>query len=344
MAAQRLIHALRVVGVGVAWQPLVDRPGGCTPDPVNETTEGERPAGTLVLHADPQGWARCRELLRPTRVIGHTVWETERVPAKWRTEMQAADELWVPTRWNQRAFEAAFDVPVVVVPHVVTTATPAQPPIEIRETTFLVASVSAWDWRKRPDRVIEVFLRAFGPTDDAALVLKTDQWPMAWPHGQTLPTAAHLSEVLPADRRPQVLVDTAHWSEGQVLGLLERADCFLSMTASEGWGLGPFDAACLGTPVVITGFGGQVEWLGADHPGLLPYRRVPADHPYPLFEPGMEWAEPDLDAAVDRLRDLASGRPSILRTAAAELRASVLDRYSPTRVGQLAAAALSAPS
>jgi glycosyltransferase involved in cell wall biosynthesis len=275
-------------------------------------------------------------------VIGHIVWETDRVPAPWLVEMQPADELWVPTAWNRAAFEAAFDVPVHVVPHAASTTVPEVPPVPLRDGTFVVAAVSTWDWRKRPDRTIEAFLRAFGPGDDVALVVKTDRWPLAWPWRPDLPTVAHVADLVPAERRGQVHVATSLWSEGQILGLLERADCFLSLTSSEGWALGAFDAACLGTPVVITGFGGQVEWLGADHPGLLPYRKVAAVHPYATFEPGMEWAEPELDAAVDQLRDLAAGRAGALEKAAQALRRALPDRYSPQRVGRLASQALGA--
>jgi glycosyltransferase involved in cell wall biosynthesis len=207
----------------------------------------------------------------------------------------------------------------------------------------VVAVVSAWDWRKRPDLTIEAFLRAFGPGDDAALIVKTGQRPMAWPWRPDLPTVAHVGRLVPEARRSQIHVDTRPWSEAQVLGLLERADCFLSLTASEGWGLGAFDAACLGTPVVITGFGGQVEWLGVDHPGLVPYRTVAARHPDgDLFEPGMEWAEAEVDAAVDLLRDLAAGRHRALDQASGVLRSTLPERYAPERVGRIAADALGA--
>ena len=136
-------------------------------------------------------------------------------------------------------------------------------------------------------------------------------------------------------------MDTGEWTEAEVLGLLQRTDCCLSLTASEGWGLAAFDAACLGTPVVITGFGGQVERLGADHPGLLPCRMVDAVHPdATLFEPGMRWAEADLEVAVALLRALAAGHADDLDRATRELQGRFA-RSAPQRsVGEMAARAL----
>ena len=340
VAAQRCLDALRAVGVDVTWEALVDLPEGRVPATSTTTATGE----VLVLHSVPRGWARCREELQPGRLIGHTVWETERVPALWLVEMDPADELWVPTEWNRAAFADAFDKPVHVVPHVASTTMPEPPPLELRDGTFVVAVVAAWEWRKRPDRAIEAFLQAFGPQDDVALVVKTTAWPVAWPWRPDLPTVAHLARLVPEARRAQVHIDTGVWSEAQVLGLLERADCVLSLTASEGWGLPAFDAACLGTPVVITGFGGHLEWLGADHPGLLPHRMVPVDHPdLSHYEPGMRWGEADLDAAVDLLRDLAAGRADALGRATSALHRTLPERYAPARVGRLAAEALGRP-
>ena len=102
-----------------------------------------------------------------------------------------------------------------------------------------------------------------------------------------------------------VMLVTERWSDEQIAGLWHVADCYVSLTCSEGWGLGAFDAAVAGVPVVITGHGGHLEWIGADHPGLLPFTIAPADHPdRTMFDPGMEWAIADVDAARSAFREI----------------------------------------
>lgn len=353
VAAWRTIRALQAVGVDVAWQPLVDLlqgrvvPPEGTPLPPDlallcrERVDGE----TLVLHSVPKGWRLAHGELRPGRTIGHSVWETDELPQRWRVDMDVADEFWVPTEWNRRAFSAAFDRPVHVVPHVATTQVAEPMPLDVPDDVFVVAAVSAWDWRKRPDRTIEAFARAFREDDPVLLVVKTTPFPIAWPERPRVATVGHVAELL--RRHPghgPVHLDTGDWTDGQLLGLLERADCFLSLTGAEGWGLGAFDAACRGTPVLITGHGGQLEWLGADHPGLLPFAMVDAVHPdTTLFEPGMRWAEADLDAAVDQLRALQAGGLPALRVTTARLVRELPERYAAERVGALAASLLAAP-
>jgi hypothetical protein len=110
---------------------------------------------------------------------------------------------------------------------------------------------------------------------------------------------------------PVVYYRTSHWTDAQMLGLAARPACTLSLTASEGWGLGTFDAAALGVSAIITGYGGQAEYLRADYPGLVPYRRVKTTHSdRDLFERRTEWAYADMDVAVDMLRSVVSGLAS----------------------------------
>ena len=44
-------------------------------------------------------------------------------------------------------------------------------------------------------------------------------------------------------------------SRNSMMALHARGDCFVSLCHSEGWGLGSFEAAALGNPVLITNYG-----------------------------------------------------------------------------------------
>jgi hypothetical protein len=250
--------------------------------------------------------------------------------------MECVDELWVPTQWNQKTFQSAFDVPVHVIPHVVSSMVPAQPPIDLPPDVFVFAAVAAWDWRKRPDRTIEAFLEAFTHRDPVVLVVKTTDRPIAW-HPPLDPPHAQIQRLIDRYESPaRVIVDTGSWTDNEILGLLDRADCFVSLTSSEGWGLGAFDAACRGAPVLITGWGGQVEWLGSDYPGLIPFSLVPNDHPdREIFDPGVPWAYADLSRAVDMMRDVVSSTTSEVRTAATHLAPRLRASFSSQSVGRL---------
>jgi glycosyltransferase involved in cell wall biosynthesis len=349
VAAQRCVGALAkaqtqgVLDAALAWEPLMAEQNGRSRalqsgDAASWLRALRRPrqAGeVLVHHSVPGEWKSVAAALQPSHQIGHSVWELDDVPMIWKQQMSDVDEFWVPTEWNREAFERAFQRPVHVVPHIVSDIEPGRDPMGIPDDVAVVSLVSAWDWRKRPDRAIEAFCHAFTAADGVALAVKTTPWHVAWPGGiSDVPQLIHrITEMFPDP--PIVYYDMSIWTDAQMLGLAQRSACTLSLTASEGWGLGTFDAAALGVPAIITGYGGQVDYLGEDYPGLLPYRRVKTTHlDRDLFEPGTEWAFADLDVAVDMLRSVVGGSASELTRRAATLAPELRRRYSSDVVGK----------
>lgn len=354
VAARRCLTALSASGVDVAWQPMINVENvGRVPAAESAGAPASlralrRPASaddTLVLHTVPGRWADTIEQIPASRVIGHVAWELDDVPLWWRLDMADVDEFWVPTEWNRDAFERAFRRPVHVVPHALDTARPTPPPLDLPQGVAVVALVSAWDWRKRPDRAIEAFCRAFDADDDVMLVVKTGNDSASWPGRPRSVPAFVRSLVARFDNAPKVVVDDREWSDAQVRGLLAASACTLSLSASEGWGLGAFDGAALGVPALITGYGGQVEYLGSDYPGLIPYRMIPTHHlDRRLFEPGTEWAHADMDAAIEMLRSVIDGSAHELIARAATLAPELRHSHSPEAVSAIVQRACPAAS
>ena len=353
VAARRYVHALDAAGVDVSWQPLVnvrrgrvvadpaEVVGDCTADPdlvrMAAHDRSTQPDTTL-LHCIPTTWRECFDQIGGTRRIGQTVWETEQMPRRWQQELAAADEVWVPTGWNADTLRrGGWDKPIHVVPHITAPeGHTAEPPLDLPADVTVIAAIAQWERRKRPDLTIEAFLRAFTADDPVILVVKTGPAIIAWATQSAVErnTWWQVTQLVKAHRRPgNVVLDTSLWTDAQIGGLLARADCYLSLTATEGWGLGAFDAAAAGVPVVMTGWGGQREWLPADYPGVVPYMLEPVDHPdRTLFEPAMIWARADVDAAAEVLRQLRND-PQAFTSSAAALAADLRDRYSPERIG-----------
>lgn len=344
IAAHRGIRSLLRAGVDVAWEPLTNAPAGR----VRSAHSGDAPAWlralrrrestdeALVLHSVPFAWDIVASELQAPYRIGHSVWELEEVPPRFVESMACVDEIWVPTEWNKAAYERAFNKPVHVVPHAVADAPVGLCPVDLADDRAVVLLDAAWDWRKRPDRALEAYLNAFSGNDAVTLVIKTTDWDIAWP-GSPINVRQLINNIIERYPNPaHVLVETRSFGTSEMLALIERAACSLSLTSTEGWGLGAFDAASLGVPVIITGYGGQTEFLGADYPGLLPYKIVPAHHPdESIFIPGSQWAHADMDAAVDLLRAVVDGSAKSLQARAAELAPQIHARFGIDEIGQL---------
>jgi glycosyltransferase involved in cell wall biosynthesis len=97
------------------------------------------------------------------------------------------------------------------------------------------------------------------------------------------------------------------------------------------------EAMALGKPVVATGYSGNLEYMDAESAFLVDYDLIPIKQRlsfWEYFEPGMRWAEPRLDHAVEQLRRCADDVEA-RRRVAERGQANVRIRLEPHRVGQL---------
>ena len=367
VAADRCRAALEGSGLEIEWTPFVPGAGwglgyqpavqldpweshdaspGATPgqDPRPSTSQ-ERAGGgasaVVVAHLVPEFFPLVRQRTPDAFLVGHTVWDTDRLPDHWVECLNSADLLVVPSRFSAAAIASSPVVrPVAVVPHAVTTV-----PIRAGESsgaspeTFVFYTIADWNERKAPFKTIEAYLRAFTSRDRVLLVVKTSHRDFRAPppigRREVEPgTAAWSLAQLLARHRDPPAVRLSPWpiTSANIAMLHRRADCFVSLCRGEGWGLGAFDAAAHGNPVVITGFGGQLDYLG-DSPYLVDFELVSVQDPagYPSYAPDQRWAEPDIDHGAVLLRTVFDDREQAAALAGARA-ADIRHRYRPEAI------------
>ncbi len=290
VAADRCMSALQDAGVVLDWLPYIPGSGTSTFYAPGLSAAAAAPAAggsrehppVVVAHIVPEYFSYVRHERPEAFLVGHTVWETDRLPRHWIPCMDAADLLIVPCRFNADVIEdSPVRTPVAVVPYVAPPPLPASPGAlweAIPEDTLVFYTIAMWMPRKGVAKTVEAFLRAFTARDRVLLIIKTS--PRDYTRevsglggvarrGTTAWTLARLLAKHP--NPPAVRLVTQELSEVELGGLHLRGDCFVSLCHSEGWGLGSFDAAAHGKPVVTTGFGGQLDYL-AGSPLLVDYR------------------------------------------------------------------------
>lgn len=166
----------------------------------------------IVCHSEPGAWAPAKyETARcppegygrrhAVRVIGRTMFETDRLDREHVARCNKMDEVWVPTRWSAEVFERCGVDPrkIRVVPEAVdvTMFDPAR--FEGREMslahvgervvgprldgedgyvgvgatrTIKFLSVFKWEARKAPDVLLDAYFSEFTAEDDVALFLR----------------------------------------------------------------------------------------------------------------------------------------------------------------------------
>lgn len=339
VAAAALVRALRAAGAPVVWEPML--PGGTLglgyeparspeagPEDLRSLREDGRDCDIALIHFVPEYYPYFidRERRRGARcVVGHTVWETDRLPTHWPALINQLDAVIVPTDWNRQVFrESGVNVPIWVVPHlprpdvVASTEDRARllrrlPPLDGRRIFYTIAT---WLERKSIGPLVDAFAEAFRHDDPVALVIKTTAHDLErvrrdpGHEGEPVPVLPQFEAmigraVLRHGRLPPpICLLTDDLPDAELQALHERGDCFVSLCRAEGWGLGAFEAALAGRPVIITGWGGPTAFLQPETAYfvdwcLAPVKPAEANGSY---TPDQRWAEPDVTSAVAALR------------------------------------------
>jgi glycosyltransferase involved in cell wall biosynthesis len=330
IAAKTYIRALIDTGVALTWVPMM--PGkhsyeaqAATTWPCPKlTTVCNRSIDydTVLIHTVPEYYPEWieREQLNGRRIFGYTVWEVESLPGHWPEILNRLDGVIVPCGWNADVFRTSgVKVPIHVVPHLSQFSEMPIPSHAAREALqvrlaheslfqgrFIFYTIGYWSNRKAPYLALEAYWKAFDDRDQVLMIVKTSAVDITtWhrhlrngfrrQHPGTDRTVARLAAKY-SRTAPFLIIPDESLSDEEMFALHDMGNCFVSLTRTEGWGLGAFEAARLGKPVVMTGYGGQLEYLDPEFAWLVDYEMVPVYEPaWPSnYKPGDKWSEPSI--------------------------------------------------
>jgi len=285
--------------------------------------DAARAPGPWIFHVNAPELLSALAYLGPKNVrgprYGYWAWELPKAPKSWLKDAAMLEEIWAPSGYTAGAFIDAA-APVRTVPHPLfmedyRSVEPAErPPGFLAVTLFDFNSSAA---RKNPDGMIEAFNRAFPNDPNTRLVIKTQ-------NAQLFPAAfQRLRETAPAN----VDIVDAVWPYENVKRLIASADVLLSLHRAEGFGLTMAEAMALGTPVIGTGWSGNIDFMDKTCALLVPSAPIPVEDPQGIYE-GQKWAEPDLDWAARALRRLRD-EPGLAAHLAAAGKQRISERLSP---------------
>ncbi len=335
-AACQYIAGLHRLGVPVTWTPTISgRANNRSREKLRLLLQADiaedlmnllwRPldCSAMLIDIPPFHWQQhWREKEPNLRPFTYITWEVEQIPQDWIPVLNSYERIFVPSTFNQRTLTAAgITAQVDVVPHVARKTSSSSVTTtygDVNDEDFVFYTIGSWTSRKAMQDTVRAYLDAFTKDDKVALIIKTDHidqiahWALPEAQRRNAPpdsvmvwwTLARILASYPnpakiqliSKRIPAVDVDNLH----------RRGDCFVSLTRSEGWGLGPFDAALHGNPAIITGWGGHLDYLGEDFPFLLRYEmepvsKTPADGFFDHVENAF-WARADPRHAAETMR------------------------------------------
>ena len=251
------------------------------------------------------------DLRRAAYRIGVWVWELPAAGAATFDALRQYDEIWVPTRFNQDAYQPLTRSPVNVVPYALVglpdlTAEDAAVtrqslgiPRDALMLLYMFDTHSLVE-RKNPICLLDAFEAEFRGRDDVVLVLKVSYFDHLDHAG--FPASQRFRRRLQAvqERCPNVRLIKTIMPQDDLYRLINATDIYVSPHRSEGFGLTVAEAMFYGKTVIATDFSGTQDMV-QDTTGLkLNYDLIELAEDVGPYRKGNIWADP----SVEHLREL----------------------------------------
>jgi GT2 family glycosyltransferase/glycosyltransferase involved in cell wall biosynthesis len=264
------------------------------------------------------------------RNIGLWAWEVEDLPSSMAGSERYLDEVWGISEFTAATLARSLTKPVrafplpVVVPEVRrrTRAELGMPDGFLFLFCFDYDSVFR---RKNPLAAVAAFRQAFGNRAGVVLYIKTTN---AERH------AEEAEALLAAVRgRANIVIRDAYVTSDDYFSMLDACDCYVSLHRSEGFGLTVAEAMALGKPVISTAYSSTLEFANESNSFPVPARIVDVGDA-PPYPPNSHWADPDIDAAAERMKHVYDDRTGAAAVGA-RARADIETFHVPSTRGPL---------
>ncbi len=232
--------------------------------------------------------------------IGLWYWEQEHFPVRWHSSFDYYDEIWVATRFTQKAIAAVSPIPVhkITYPFYLNEAEAVsnRERFGLSETDcFFLFTFDFFSTihRKNPEGVIAAFRRAFRADDSAVLVMKSIN---------ASENRAARESLTPLAGDAKIIFMDEHIPSSELNSLFASVDSYVSLHRSEGLGLGMAQAMYLGKPVIATNYSGNLDFMNSGNSLLVDFTMTELTEDSGPYERGTRWAEPSVEHAAKFMR------------------------------------------
>jgi glycosyltransferase involved in cell wall biosynthesis len=364
-----LIRAFRKAGMHVNAILLDDDGSGThahtdlTSRDLNLTRHMGNPVNIFIVNADTTPFVKSqvpRNVWNYMYNIAYWEWELEDFPFQWMVHLKAYDEIWASSKFIADSITTSkgYDgtpVRVVWMPLEkepvgdrtdlsissklrTTEVDDLSQFLDVSEDTFIFLVV--FDFlslveRKNPHGAIRAFKAAFPKQEqnkEVRLIIKSINGNA---YAETKSALAELEKMAQDD--PRVIFVTGHLPESTIKALVQRANCYLSLHRSEGYGISIIQSMSRGKPVIATNYSGNADFFPAvkDHLGTchfpIPYKLVRLGKDFGPYPASSKWADPDHDAAVRAMQAVVHSDCSSLYK---DSIANLLDQFGQEAIGK----------
>jgi glycosyltransferase involved in cell wall biosynthesis len=233
--------------------------------------------------------------------IAYWVWETDEVPDNFLEFEYLFNEIWTASEYCTKAIAQKAAIPVICIPHIAEISSndiASSLPFDLPENKFIFLNIFDFGSlieRKNTLGLIEAFKKAFEKdNNDVLLVIKSST-------GFNYPKEKKSVEDAIAGY-PNIMLTDAMFRRNELLALANRANCYVSLHRSEGFGLNMADAMAMGKPVIATGYSGNMGFMTVNNSFPVKYVLETLDHKLPPYQQGSRWSKPDTSHAASLMQ------------------------------------------
>ena len=266
-----------------------------------------RQINIFVLNADQMvNWKELPEFreIRDFPTVGVWAWELEDFPDEFSQVFDSLQEVWTVSEFARKAIQQQTKKPVHVLPMPISRIDPLdiadiKPFSEItRENPYFLAIFdfqSSMD-RKNPLATIEAFKLAFTKDENVKLIIKTINGSL-WPKQKELLSRSTLGY-------GNIHVIDQYLARSEVLSLIKNAIAYVSLHRSEGYGLTLAESMALGTPVIATGYSGNLDFMEETNSLMVDYDLIDVSDSSGAYRVESRWANPKIQSAAGHMRSI----------------------------------------
>ena len=252
------------------------------------------------------------------------LWDFNEATPETEKMYESFDEIWCPSEFVTQSLPKSCQqkaIPITI---------PLEDPANfagIKKSTmgipedFIFLSIfdgGRFAGRDNPLAVLNAYLQSFQTTSGTRLVMRIVNG--------TLSTRLISQMRYVARGRPDVTFVEGDSSQGEMIGLINTADCYVSMHRTTAFGINMARAALAGKPLVATGYSGNLAFMG-DLGLKVEYSLERVGNGDSFAPEHAQWAKADVDDAANKMRVVANDY-SRVSEAAREWSTQIREKYS----------------
>ena len=269
---------------------------------------------TVIIHTDPNNWLNLTNNFKNVNfqkktVIGRTVWHFDKLMPELVSKINRSivDIISVPNEWNKKCFiDSGITKHIMIEPyiHLNSDYTKTEDSNLLNksiifnklntsinlEEFFKFYCVDDLDKRKGVLDTIECFCQTFDSHDKVVLLLKINGV-------EQQKALESIKKIIDRYNHAPIIYLKNNINDDDIKTLHCIGDCYIQLIKSEGFGKSIFDAYNKGKKIIVTGYGGYLEYLTYHYDGLVDYELTPSD-----ISPFYKWAKPDDEFASSLMK------------------------------------------